>query len=207
MVEILTGGGLGDASIAIGKILNRYPDKNVSVVHARDRMSVLSDTIRELYETQGIEVSVEKGNVNEMKPYFDKVITPDWQEWKNPFPKFKVNKRNDIDMVFSPFAGEGRTKELDPKEVKIFLRKYKPTIIGKTSKPHNFNNSLINKTTLAETLDIIASSNVVVAPEGFVVWFACMCGKKVFTQGTRMAIERRAHPDWDLTKVKNLSKI
>ena len=61
---------------------------------------------------------------------------------------------------------------------------------------------------MKDLVDLIASSEVVISPEGFVPYFAGMCGKKVFCKNENInAINRRRHPSWKFSIFNHIKEI
>jgi len=131
--------------------------------------------------------------------------------WKiNPFPKINYEKCDGVGIIINPSSGgtDRCRKEFSNAEIKNFIEKYPESIIigkGKNKELESFNNSLYNRTTTKEMVNIIASSEVVISPEGFVSYFGAMCGKKVLCKKQNLtAIEQKTHPDWDFSLIDSM---
>ena len=131
----------------------------------------------------------------------------------DPFPKVKYSKTNDCKILLNPSSGgtEDVKKSFDQKQIEKFLDKYPETVIigkGNDIQYEKFSNSLYNKTSMKDLVNLIASSEVVVSPEGFVPYFAGMCGKTVYVKDENIkAIENRKHPEWDFNIINTIEDI
>ena len=131
----------------------------------------------------------------------------------NPFPMINYTKQKDIQIVINPSSGgtDAVRKEFTNNEIKNFVEKYPESIIigrGKNKELESIGNSLYNKTSMKELVDIIASSQIVISPEGFVAYFGAMCGKKVLVKNQNLpAIKKRRHPDWDFSLIDSMDNI
>jgi hypothetical protein len=131
----------------------------------------------------------------------------------NPFPDIKYTKRNDVSVVINPSSGgtDAVKKEFSNSEIKKFVEKYPESIIigrGNNVELESVGNSLYNKTSMQELIDIIASSQIVISPEGFVAYLGAMCGKKVLVKNQNLpAIEKRKHPDWDFSLINSMDNV
>ena len=150
--------------------------------------------------------------------------------WKiNPFPPINVTqivKKHEI--VISPTAGReakiigvktgGSNKRiLNVKQLYDFAKKTnkKVTLIGwadelyareLSSLPVDYN--LINKTSLQEAIDIVASADVNIVHDGFMSFLSGMLGKKTYVNTNNDAHRVRLyHPRWNITFYKDLGEI
>jgi hypothetical protein len=227
-INLLTSGGLGDAAMSFAKIHARFSDylDKIFVTHIRVRDDNLYDTIHEFYNTQEIKNEVIKVPSWDWQPQnrnkYDFFLGNNWTKenhndessWKiKSFPQIKYSKIEGIFTLLNPSSGgvkEG-TKYFNKKKVEDFLEKHPETILigrGNEKNYEDIPNSLYNKTSISELVNLIASADTVISPEGFVAYFAGMCGKRVFVKNDNTeAIYKRKHPDWNMNLVSGVEEI
>ncbi len=114
-------------------------------------------------------------------------------------------------MILSPFAGQNRNRSIESSQIEIFAEKYgkRVTYVGSGRKCNIKSGiDLIDKISFIKLIDLICSANVVISPEGFVVYFAGMAGKKVFCHRYNVAaINERAHPSWNIKLFDDLKEL
>ena len=227
MVKLLTSGGFGDAAMSLAKIHAKFSDSlnEISLIHIRTRKDNLNSTIHEFYNTQEIDNKVitvpswdwQKQNRNK----FDFFLGCNWTaenhndetSWEiEPFPKIKYSKIKSISTLLNPSSGgtEEVRKSFSKTEVDEFTEIDPSTIIiGRGDDGYDeYANSLYNKTDIRELVNLIASSETVITPEGFTAYFAAMCGKRVFVKSQNInAIIKRKHPLWKLTIIDSMKEI
>lgn len=211
------------------------PRHKFEIYHARARKDGLDDAIVSFYETQGISSKIIKTEcptskekhtgrvldewVVENYKKYDYYLGTHWStengsdlpSWQiSPFPQIKYSRVDGLTVIINPSSGgsQAARKSFDRKDVESFMEMYPKTcLVGRGNEVYyeEFPNSYFNKTTMEELVNMIASSNVVITPEGFVAYFAAMCGKKVFVKSENAeSIHRRKHPSWDMTIVEGL---
>jgi len=221
-MRFLTAGGLGDAVISYGKVCF---DKNAHLIHVH-RNGILTKEIDEFYAYQNLSHEVivadfDWGENNKNK--WDKELAPYWHGKEdgleiNPFPKLNY-KKVDVDIVLSPFAGQRRNRIMDIGELEKLIEgigNRKITYIGSGRKVDDLDDiikrsngvNLISQTSLTEAVDIICSTNSIIAPEGFVIYMGGIARRKTFAYNHNItAIHDRGHPDWKIKIFDNLSEL
>jgi len=238
VIQLLTSGGLGDAAMSFAKAeALGIERKNYTICHAQLREDNLDAAIVQFYRTQGIgcefkRIPMPNFSTNlpkylddwllENVKHYDHYLGTHWSvnngsdmsSWEiNPFPKVKYSKISDCRVLINPSSGgtQAANKSFIQHEIVDFIDKYPETVIigkGKDKQYEGFSNSLYNKSDMRGLVDVIASSEVVISPEGFVAYFAAMCGKKVFCKNDNIsAIQNRKHPSWDMTLINSIKDI
>ena len=141
----------------------------------------------------------------------------DMSSWEiSPFPIIKYNEvvgwKDNLVLLNPSSGGVDKVKKSFSRDmVHKFFDKFPNTVIignGSEKEYGDFPNSLYNKTSIAELVNLIASSDVVITPEGFTAYFAGMCGRKVFVKGENIsAINNRKHPNWNMEIVQDLNEV
>jgi len=212
--------------------------KEYKIYHARIREDKLDNPIVDFYSSQGIDSEILRLPVNndkrhlahilddwliENKDSYDHYLGTHWSSnnggdsrldsWEiNPCPKVYYTKIEDIDIIINPSSGgvSAAKKEISKDDFCDFMNAFPETaIIGKGEETFDeYINNYYNKTNMFYLINLIASSNIVITPEGFTAYFAAMSGKKVFVMSQNIgAIHKRKHPDWDMHIVDNLKEI
>jgi len=229
--KLLTGGGLGDAMIAMAKFYSRFVLEDCQVTHGVSHRQWINN-IQSLYNYQEIKCKVEytiwreeietKSKIHDYflhttwnaKIHEDEILKYFPEDWEiEPFPPLKYNKRQDVDIVISPVACmEFKRKLNDSSLMKLADRISKTnhiTYVGHGRPMNHYpGTSLINKTTIPELVDIICSANVVIGAEGLVTWLGAMADKKVFMQIDNLpGIKRRQHPKWNIALFNDMREV
>ena len=141
----------------------------------------------------------------------------DISSWEiSPFPNIeyrKISGWNGNFVLLNPSSGgtDKVKKSFNKDSVHKFFDIFPDTIIignGGEKEYEDFPNSLYNKTSIEELVNLIASSDVVITPEGFTAYFAGMCGRKVFVKSENIsAIDNRKHPKWNMEIVQDLNEV
>jgi len=225
MMKLLTSGGLGDAAMSLAKIHAKFSHciDDIEVTHVRVRDDNLYDPIREFYDTQSIKNKVIKipswDWKIENRNNYEHFLGSNWgvdnhgdeSSWEiEPFPVIKYSEFKPDSIIINPTSGgkEEISKRFAKSDVESFILDWpEAIIIGKGSDGYDdYPNSLYNKTDMKTLVNLIASSGIVISPEGFVPYFAAMCGCKVYIKNENVeAINKRKHPKWDMTIVDDLT--
>ena len=227
MLQILTTGGFGDAAMSLAKMYSKdapFDPRSIHLTHARIRKP-LSDAISEFYTSQGISHRVlqipdwswKKRN----RRHYDHYLGSSWHPrnindevtWEiNPLPPLKFDVQ-DVDLVINPISGRLANRRFSKEQMERYVKECdrKITVIGKAPQEYaDFVDklpvqSLLNKTTIKESVDVICSCHTLVGNPGFVVYLACMAGKKVISTREKNWISNKYfHPDWDVKFIRSL---
>lgn len=227
MKTVLGGGGLGDAAMLYSKLLNlNIPIEDIELTHV-EVPKILIPKIKEFYDTQNLTSTVlqidnyrDWMNVN--KDNYD--IFVDTSAYGEnmyphieiiPFPELNINNSYDFDIVVSPSAGKYSERNFGIQEIMNLIKKNndkKIVLIGTVNNSVMFDGlgitNLLNKTSIQEALNIIAGSEYVIAPSGFISFIGCMMKKNVFSKDGRKEIEENYyHNDWNNKFIKTLKEI
>lgn len=236
-MNLYTAGGFGDAAMSFAKAeaLN-IPRSEYKIFHARIRNDNLDSVILDFYKSVDVDAEILRFPVegkihpgqellewglNNWKNYADKYLGTHWSSdcgnglvsWEiEPFPLINYKKIENVKCLVSPESGGSRDpKSFDINSVFQFVEKTPESFIignGKESLYETHDKSFYNKTSVSELVNLIASSDVVISPEGFIAYFAAMCGKTVYCKSDNMpAIKRNRHPSWNFNIVKSLGEI
>lgn len=229
MIKALTNGGFGDSALSFAKlhaVFSKDELSNVHITHIRTRDDSLNKVIHKFYNSQNISnevISVDSWDwQKEHRDEFDMFLGTGWSE-KNPgdedswviepFPEISYNVV-DVNIVLNPRSGgvDYGKKEFSEQEIEEFMSRYPDTyIVGSgddEQKYSKYKNSLYNKTSIQELVDILASAFTVISPEGFAPYFGAMCGARVLCKNQNIqAIKERVHPNWDFHLIDNLKNI
>jgi hypothetical protein len=212
MLKLITGGGLGDAAMALAKMQAKFDPKDIHLTHCAVKRKLLAP-ISCFYKTQKIK-HLTKGikswdNHSKLIKNYDCWLETGWSDgWEiNPFPALFYDKK-DIDVLVTPAAGRNATRSFSKKEL-IDFHSDRITYVGKVEGYGDLpGKSLINQTTLKELVDLICSANVIIAPEGFVAYLGALAGKEVYVKDQNMpAIKKRKHPDWKMKIISSLQEV
>lgn len=230
MVNFLTGGGLGDAAMSVAKLWSESNPVNnlddILLTHVETH-AVLIPSIRNFYKSQQIHALVKEipnwDWLTENRKKYDYWLGTHWSEqdgyeksWEiNPFPPIHYSEFiPNIDILLSPFAGRLGNRNFTVDDINKFQKNHDVTLAGWCNQDfaeqitNKSKRSFINRTTISELVDLIGSSNTVIAPEGFVVYLAGMLGKEVFILDKNIeAITYRVHPKWNVKIIKNLQEV
>ena len=230
MIKALTNGGFGDSALSFAKLHTAFTKaelSNVHVTHIRTRNDKLNKVIHQFYNTQNISnevITVDSWNwQKEHRDEFDMFLGTGWSEknpgdedsWEiKPYPHIAFHPRTDVDLVLNPRSGgvDYGKKEFSEEEIEIFMEQFPDTfIVGRGDDEHKYSkykNSVYNKTSIQELIDIIASACTVISPEGFVPYFGAMCGARVLCKNQNIqAIKERVHPHWNFSLIEKLKNI
>lgn len=202
-MKLLTGGGLGDAAMAVAKLYAKFNPSDIKLTHVEVHQHLLSP-IGDFYMSQGIDAEVKWIPSwrwkNEHESEYDFWLDSGWQDgWPIlPFPPLKFDLRT-IDILVNPISGRNGNRSLSKAEIELLDSK-RITYVGTRGNLEGLlGTSLIGKTSIKDLVDLICSANVIITPEGFVAYLGAMAGKKVWVKRDNLrAIERRKHPDWEL---------
>jgi len=217
MIRCLTSGGLGDALMSIAKLHSeKLPftfDDNVFVTHYELPKQLLK-SIDELYSSQNISHEVVTSdspnwiadNIGE----YDYYLGTSWSKhnvnsdsWEiNPFPNLKFNKVKEYDLVISPFAARDMHRGIT--NTNLDLNAYK-TIAFVGWCPQDYNvpsektiSNFLNKTSISQAIDIVASAQTFVGNPGFFMFLACMLKKQVLSTKYNSIKDYYIHPKWNI---------
>ena len=230
MIKALTNGGFGDSALSFAKLHAVFTEaelSNVHVTHIRTRDDSLNKVIHKFYDSQNISnevISVDSWDwQKEHRDEFDMFLGTGWSEknpgdedsWTiEPFPKISYNVVEDANVVLNPRSGgvDYGKKEFSEQEIEEFMSRYPDTyIVGSgddEQKYSKYKNSLYNKTSIQELVDILASAFTIISPEGFAPYFGAMCGARVLCKNQNIqAIKERVHPSWDFHLIDDLKNI
>lgn len=230
MIKALTNGGFGDSALSFAKLHAVFTEaelSNVHVTHIRTRDDSLNKVIHKFYDSQNISnevISVDSWDwQKEHRDEFDMFLGTGWSEknpgdedsWTiEPFPKISYNVVEDANVVLNPRSGgvDYGKKEFSEQEIEEFMSRYPDTyIVGSgddEQKYSKYKNSLYNKTSIQELVDILASAFTIISPEGFAPYFGAMCGARVLCKNQNIqAIKERVHPGWDFHLIDDLKNI
>jgi hypothetical protein len=230
LIKALTNGGFGDSALSFAKlhtVFTKAELSNVHVTHIRTRNDKLNKVIHQFYNTQNISnevITVDSWNwQKEHRDEFDMFLGTGWSE-KNPgdedswviepFPDIIHNVVKDVNIVLNPRSGgvDYGKKEFSEEDIEEFMSIYPDTyIVGNGDDEHKYSkykNSLYNKTSIQELVDILASAFTIISPEGFVPYFGAMCGARVLCKNQNIqAIKERVHPYWNFSLIEKLKNI
>jgi hypothetical protein len=227
VIKLLTSGGFGDAAMSLAKIHARFSDRidDIELTHIRTRDDNLYKTIHDFYNTQSIKNKVIKipswDWQKENRKDFDYFLGCNWSEhnhndessWEiNPFPHIQHSKISNCPILLNPTSGgtEEISKKFTENSIKRFMTDHPDVVLIGRGKDNyeTYSNSMYNKTDINKLIDLITSSKIVITPEGFIAYFAAMCGNKVFVKNENLpAILKRKHPKWDMSIINDLSEI
>lgn len=222
--QLVTSGGLGDAAMSLAKAHARYHPENIKITHISTHYGTenrLQAAISSFYASQGIESEVilirDWSWLPENRHRFEAFLGTAWTaenpgdetSWEiKPFPDVRFTKVEGHPLLLSPISGGKSNKSMSPVEVGEFCEATGATLVGNDPRVYTAKNSFFNQTTVSELVNLIASADTVIGTEGFVVYFAGMCGKRVFCLNQNIdAIRKRKHPEWDFTVVHSLNEV
>ena len=143
------------------------------------------------------------------------ISNPNWDKI-TAFPKYNLERGIMFDILISPTAGRDNDRGFSWHQINDFCNNSPYKKIGLIGQTHNVYDSiravnLINKTSIQETLNLIAEAKYVIAPAGFVSIVAASMNKHVFTKEHIDAeLIRKAyyHPEWIRNKfITNFNEI
>ena len=208
--SVVSSGGLGDAVLIFARLQQLYGN-DYTLTHVMIKQKLLG-VVQEFYNSQGISADVKKiddwGWLKNNKMNYDyhaKIIdSPDWDQI-SPSPKYILNNSNEnFDIVISPTAGRDNDRCFKLNELRTFCEKnnrIRIVLVGQTNNIYDGLNvvNLINKTTIQETLDIIAGCSIVIAPAGFISIIGASMNKMVYTKkhhNNDLIKRTYYHPKW-----------
>lgn len=218
MINLLTSGGLGDASMSFAKIFSKDSpfdiNENINLTHITNVRGEgsFAESILQFYESQSIKTTIQldhkgggfrKKHRNEYDHYlgthWDATNGEDESSWEiNPFPPIKYEYIPGKDIFINPSSGLCvNTGSMVDDKVDKFKKDNSGRAIHINDTP---------KDTIFDLINNICSSNIIISHEGFCSFLGAMANKKVFVI-PRVSLDNRQHPDWNMTRVKDISDI